>query len=55
MTKYQTVLPFVPMPGGGVITTRVEMPIQDSQLLPPPTLTSVEMDVSSIGTDWAWC
>ena len=55
MTKYQTILPFVPMPGGGLITTRVEMPIQDSGLQPLPTLASAEMDVSSIGTDWAWC
>lgn len=55
VTKYQTILPFVPMPGGGLITARVEMPIQDSGLQPLPTLPSAEMDVSSIGTDWAWC
>jgi len=54
VTKYNTVLPFVPMPGGGLITTRVEMPIQDTGLA-PQTLTSEEMDVSGIGTDWAWC
>jgi TadE-like protein len=57
VTRDRAVLPFVPLPGGGLITERVEMPIQPggptgSALI---VLGPVAQDVSGIGTDWSWC
>jgi Flp pilus assembly pilin Flp len=57
VTRDRTVLPFVPLPGGGLITQRVEMPIQPggptgSALI---VLGPVAQGVSGIGTDWSWC
>jgi Flp pilus assembly protein TadG len=55
ITRYVGVLPFVPLPGGGVISTRIDMPIQPGG---PAnlTLTEATMDLSSVGLDWsAWC
>jgi hypothetical protein len=52
-TRHSAVLPFVPMPGGGALTTRVDMPIQpgNAALL----LNPVAQDPSGNGTDWSWC
>jgi hypothetical protein len=44
----------VPLPNGGLVTSRVDMPIQPGGPA-ALTLSSVEMDVSAIGTDWSWC
>jgi Flp pilus assembly protein TadG len=54
LTRYTGVLPFVPLPGGGVISTRVDMPIQPGG---PAflTLTEATMDVTSIGLSWSQC
>jgi Flp pilus assembly protein TadG len=54
VAREEAVLPFVPLPNGGLVTSRVDMPIQPGG---PPSLTlsSVQMDVSAIGTDWSWC
>jgi hypothetical protein len=57
LTRDQAVLPFVPLPGGGLITSRVDMPIQQggpvgSALI---VLSPVAQSVSGIGMDWSWC
>jgi hypothetical protein len=54
VTQHPAVLPFVPLPGGGVIRSKVDMPIQpggpQSLLLNP-----VAQDPSVVGADWSWC
>lgn len=52
--RHDAVLPFVPLPDGGLVRTRVIMPIQGgpASLL----LSAVAPDVSSLGTSWSsWC
>jgi TadE-like protein len=54
VTRDRAVLPFVPLPGGGLITTRVDMPVQPGG--PAALILSpVAQSVSGIGTDWSWC
>jgi Flp pilus assembly pilin Flp len=57
LTRDQAVLPFVPLPGGGVISTRVDMPIQQGAPVGSALifLSPVAQSVSGIGMDWAWC
>jgi hypothetical protein len=54
VTRHTAVMPFVPMPGGGILTTKVEMPIQPGG---PPTLAlnPIAQDPSPNGADWSWC
>ena len=54
VAREEAVLPFVPLPNGGLVTSRVDMPIQPGGPA-SLTLTPVQMDVSAIGTDWSWC
>lgn len=54
VAREKAVLPFVPLPNGGLVTSRVDMPIQPGGPA-SLTLSSVQMDVSAIGTDWSWC
>jgi Flp pilus assembly protein TadG len=53
LTRHSAVLPFVPMPDGGTIASRVEMPIQpgNAALL----LNAVAQDAALVGGDWTWC
>jgi Flp pilus assembly protein TadG len=54
MTQHQALLPFVPLPNGGVTTTRVDMPIESST----STVARVGYtgDPPFNGADWpSWC
>jgi Flp pilus assembly protein TadG len=53
VTQHRAVLPFVPLPDGGVIRTTVEMPIQpgNAALLLEPMAAGT----GSPGGDWSWC
>jgi hypothetical protein len=53
VTRHDAVLPFVPLPGGGIIRSRVDMPIQPGNA--PLLLNPVSGDTTSAGTDWSWC
>ena len=53
-TRENSFLPFVPLPNAGLITSRVDMPIQPGGPA-SVTLSAVQMDISSIGADWSWC
>jgi hypothetical protein len=54
LTRHSAVLPLVPMPDGGTIASKAEMPIQ-----PGTTATllfnAVAQDATAVGGDWAWC
>ena len=53
LTDHPPVLPFVPLPGGGMIKTRVDMPVQavTTSLLMNPVATAVPPPPG----DWSWC
>jgi hypothetical protein len=56
LTRHSAVLPFVPMPDGGTIASKTEMPIQprnptDLVLL----FNAVAQDAGIVGGDWTWC
>jgi Flp pilus assembly protein TadG len=53
VTRHDAVLPFVPLPDGGIVTTRADMPIQPGGV--PMLLNPVAQDVRALGTDWSWC
>jgi Flp pilus assembly protein TadG len=53
MADHAAVLPFVPLPQGGRITTRVEMPVQAAPQ--PVDMNPMQSDVSALSTDWSWC
>jgi Flp pilus assembly protein TadG len=53
MVKHTAVLPFVPMPGGGLITSKVDMPIQPGNAL--LALNAVTQDPAIAGANWTWC
>ena len=53
LTEHKAVLPFVPMPAGGLLKTSVEMPIQPGNAL--LQLNPVAQDPASTGSDWSWC
>lgn len=48
-TQHSSILPFVPLPAGGLLTSRVDMPIQ-----PGPTSLLLN-PVFTPGPDWSWC
>jgi Flp pilus assembly protein TadG len=52
-TRHSAVLPMVPMPDGGAITSRTEMPIEpgNAALL----LNPVAQDAATVDGDWTWC
>lgn len=52
LTDHPPILPLVPLPQGGLIRNRVDMPVQTAASVP---VTAVAADVSSIGADWSWC
>jgi hypothetical protein len=54
VTRHSAVMPFVPLPAGGVVTSRVDMPIEPGG---PPLLqlNPVAQDPSGVGADWSWC
>jgi Flp pilus assembly protein TadG len=53
LTRHSAVLPLVPMPDGGLIASKTEMPIQpgNAALL----LNPVAQDAATAGGDWTWC
>jgi hypothetical protein len=53
LTQHKAVLPFVPMPAGGLLRTRVDMPIQPGNAL--LQLNPVAQNPASTGADWSWC
>jgi Flp pilus assembly protein TadG len=53
ITRHTAVLPLVPMPDGGAIRTKAEMPIQPGNA--PLLLNAVAQDAGIAGGDWAWC
>jgi hypothetical protein len=53
VTRHSAVLPFVPMPSGGTLTAKVDMPIQPNNI--PLALNPVAQDPSAIGANWSWC
>ena len=56
VTTHKAVLPFVPMPAGGLVRTRVEMPIQPRALNAITLLFNpVAQNPASTGSDWSWC
>jgi TadE-like protein len=55
VTRHAAVLPFVPMPSGGVLTSRVDMPIQPGGPTSALLLNAVAQDASIAGTTWSWC
>jgi Flp pilus assembly protein TadG len=53
-TRHSAVLPLVPMPDGGAVRSKTEMPIQPGTtaiLLFNP----VAQDAAIVGGDWTWC
>jgi hypothetical protein len=54
VAQHPAVLPFVPIPDGGVIRARVEMPIEPGGPV-GLSLTPVEQNVSGIAGGWSWC
>src|SRR4051794_18252297 len=52
VTEHPAVLPFVPLPAGGVVRSHVDMPIQPGQasLLLAPVAQPAPAD-----SDWSWC
>jgi Flp pilus assembly protein TadG len=55
MTRHAAVMPFVPLPAGGLVTSRVDMPIQPGGPASPLLLNPVAQDPSGMGADWSWC
>jgi hypothetical protein len=53
MVRHDAVMPFVPLPGGGLITARVDMPIQPANA--PLSLNPVALNPSIAGSTWSWC
>ena len=53
VTRHNAVLPLVPMPDGGTIRTKSEMPIQPGNA--PLLLNAVAQDAGLAGGDWTWC
>src|SRR3954452_5816017 len=54
LTQHSAVLPFVPMPDGGTIGSRTEMPIQPGTTV-TLLLNPVAQDAGLVGGDWTWC
>jgi Flp pilus assembly protein TadG len=52
ITEHPPVLPFVPLPAGGRILTRVDMPVQSA---PAPVVMAPVSSSPPAGADWAWC
>jgi hypothetical protein len=56
LTRHSAVLPFVPMPDGGTIASKTEMPIQPRNPTDPILLfNAVAQDAGIVGGDWKWC
>jgi Flp pilus assembly protein TadG len=56
LTRHSAVLPFVPMPDGGLIASKTEMPIQPGSPTNPILLfNAVAQDAGIVGGDWKWC
>jgi Flp pilus assembly protein TadG len=53
LTRHTAVLPLVPMPDGGTIRTKTEMPIQPGNA--PLLFNAVAQDAGVAGGDWTWC
>lgn len=53
MLRHDAVLPFVPLPGGGLITARVDMPIQPGNA--PLVLNEIAQNPAIAGGTWSWC
>jgi hypothetical protein len=52
LTDHPPVLPFVPLPSGGRIHTRVDMPVQ---AVPNQLLMAAVQSPPPAGSDWSWC
>ena len=52
LTEHPPVLPMVPLPSGGRIQTRVDMPVQ---AVPGQVLMTAVQSVPPAGSDWSWC
>ncbi len=52
LTDHPPVLPFVPLPSGGRIHTRVDMPVQ---AVPGQVLMAAVQSQPPAGADWSWC
>ena len=52
LTDHPPVLPFVPLPSGGRIHTRVDMPVQ---AVPGQVLMAAVQSPAPAGADWSWC
>jgi Flp pilus assembly pilin Flp len=50
MVKHPAVLPFVPMPDGGLIRSQIDMPIQPGNAL--LVLNAVAQDPAAVGATW---
>jgi TadE-like protein len=53
VTRHSAVMPFVPLPAGGLVSSRVDMPIEPGGA--PLLLNPVAQDPSGAGADWSWC
>jgi hypothetical protein len=54
LTRHSAVLPLVPMPDGGAIRSKTEMPIQPGTVA-TLLLNAVAQDAATVGGDWTWC
>lgn len=54
IARHPAVLPFVPLPDGGVIEARVDMPIEPGGPV-GLVLTAVEQSVAGVAGGWSWC
>jgi hypothetical protein len=52
ITEHPPVLPFVPLPAGGRILTRVDMPVQSA---PAPLVMAPVNSTPPAGAEWDWC
>ncbi len=52
LTEHPPVLPMVPLPSGGRIRTRVDMPVQ---AVPVQVLMAAVQSAPPAGADWSWC
>ena len=52
LTEHPPVLPMVPLPSGGLIRTRVDMPVQ---AVPGQVVMAAVQSAPPAGADWSWC
>ncbi len=53
MERHNAILPLVPLPGGGIIRSRVDMAVENAPVTPVTKIGG--QDAPPAGADWSWC